>query len=90
MHGHFLIYNNEKIYVRIHTRTRARILIHEPPFSKGRERQFIGQRMTAVRGARCERAQSRARAVTQNGDFITPFEKDGLRQQAEGGFALKG
>ena len=65
------------------------LTFYEPPFSKGRGRQFIGQRTPAVRGARDERAQRRARAVTENGALLTPFEKDGLRQQAKGGFALK-
>ncbi len=41
----------------------------------GRGRQFIGQRTPAVRGARDERAQRRARAVTENGALLTPFEK---------------
>ena len=63
----------------------GRPTLYEPPFSKGRGRQFIGQRTPAVRGARGERAQKRARAVTENGAFLTPFEKDGLRQQVGGG-----
>ena len=55
-----------------------------PPLAKG-EHGVLSTADTRCLAVRGERAQKRARAVTENGAFLTPFEKDGLRQQVEGG-----